>query len=94
MPFGMAHRKAAPGVRQLASEKGCTPAQLALAWLLTKPDVIPILGTSSVARLEENVRAADVRLTDSDIARIEQALPKGPAAGARYDPMMLDLVDR
>lgn len=81
-------------VRQLASEKGCTPAQLALAWLLTKPDVIPIPGTSSVARLEENVRAADVRLTDSDIARIEQALPKGAAAGARYDPIMLDLVDR
>src|SRR5262252_3266900 len=69
-------------VRQLASEKGCTPAQLALAWLLTKPDVIPIPGTSSVARLEENVRAADVRLTDSDIARIEQALPKAAAAGA------------
>ena len=81
-------------VRQLASEKGCTPAQLALAWLLTKPDVIPIPGTSSVARLEENVRAADVRLTDSDIARIEQALPKAAAAGARYDPIMLDLVDR
>src|SRR5215469_4361427 len=67
-------------VRQLASEKGCTPAQLALAWLLTKPDVIPIPGTSSVA--------------DSDIARIEQALPKAAAAGARYDPIMLDLVDR
>jgi aryl-alcohol dehydrogenase-like predicted oxidoreductase len=81
-------------VRQLAIEKGCTPAQLALAWLLTKPDVIPIPGTSSVARLEENVRAADVRLTDSDIARIEQVLPKGAAAGARYDPVMLDLVDR
>jgi aryl-alcohol dehydrogenase-like predicted oxidoreductase len=81
-------------VRRLASEKGCTPAQLALAWLLTKPDIIPIPGTSSVARLEENVRAADVRLTDSDIARIEQALPKGTAAGARYDPIMLDLVDR
>jgi aryl-alcohol dehydrogenase-like predicted oxidoreductase len=81
-------------VRELASEKGCTPAQLALAWLLTKPDVIPIPGTSSVARLEENARAANVRLTDSDIARIEQALPKGAAAGARYDPTMLDLVDR
>jgi aryl-alcohol dehydrogenase-like predicted oxidoreductase len=81
-------------VRQLASEKGCTPAQLALAWLLTKPDVIPIPGTSSVARLEENVRAVDVRLADSDIARIEQALPKAAAAGARYDPIMLDLVDR
>jgi aryl-alcohol dehydrogenase-like predicted oxidoreductase len=80
-------------VRRLASEKRCTPAQLALAWLLTKPDVIPIPGTSHVARLEENVRAADVRLTESDVERIEQVLPKGAAAGARYDPTMLDLVD-
>ena len=68
-------------VRQLASEKGCTPAQLALAWLLTKPDIIPIPGTSSEKRLEENIRAADVHLTETDVARIEQALPKGVAAG-------------
>jgi aryl-alcohol dehydrogenase-like predicted oxidoreductase len=80
-------------VRQLASEKGCTPAQLALAWLLTRQDVIPIPGTSSVTRLEENVGAADLRLTDQDVARIEQALPKGVAAGKRYDPAMLDLVN-
>jgi len=80
-------------VRQLASEKDCTPAQLALAWLLTRPDVIPIPGTSSAVRLEENVRAADVRLTESDIARIEQALPRGSVAGTRYDPAMLELVD-
>lgn len=81
-------------VSQLARERGCTPAQLALAWLLTKPEVIPIPGTSSVARLEENIRAVEVSLTDSDIARIEQVLPKGAAAGARYDPVMLHLVDR
>ncbi len=81
-------------VRQLASEKRCTPAQLELAWLLTKSEVIPIPGTSSMARLEENVRAVGVRLTESDIARIEQTLPKGAAAGTRYDPAMLDLVDR
>src|SRR5205823_8564641 len=47
----------ADGVREIANEKGCTPAQLALAWLLTRPDVIPIPGTSSVAWLVENVRA-------------------------------------
>lgn len=80
-------------VRELAGEKGCTPAQLALAWLLTKADVIPIPGTSSMERLEENVRAADVHLTEGDVARIEEALPKGAAAGARYDPAMLELVD-
>ena len=48
----------------------------------------------SVARLEENIRAVDVSLTDSDIARIEQVLPKAAAAGARYYPVMLDLVVR
>jgi aryl-alcohol dehydrogenase-like predicted oxidoreductase len=80
-------------VHQLANEKGCTPAQLALGWLLTKPDVIPIPGTSSAARLEENVRAIDVRLMEEDIARIERAFPRGAATGTRYDPAMLELVD-
>ncbi len=80
-------------VRELGIEKGCTPAQLALAWLLAKPDVIPIPGTSSTARLEENVQAIDVRLTKSDIARIEQALPRGAAAGTRYDPAMQELLN-
>jgi aryl-alcohol dehydrogenase-like predicted oxidoreductase len=81
-------------VRQLASEKNCTPAQLALAWLLRKPAVIPIPGTSSPARLEENVRALEVRLTERDAAQIEEALPKGAAAGTRYDADGLKLIDR
>ena len=80
-------------LREIADRKKCSPAQLALAWLLTRPDVIPIPGTSSRARLEENVRAADVELSDGDIASIEDMLPKA-AAGARYDPVMLDLVDQ
>ena len=81
-------------VRALAQQKGCTPAQLALAWLLTRPGVIPIPGTSSEARLVENVRAADVHLSQKDIEDIDQAVPFGAAAGARYDPAMLDLIDR
>jgi aryl-alcohol dehydrogenase-like predicted oxidoreductase len=81
-------------VRELAREKGCTPAQLALAWLLSsRPDVIPIPGTSSQDRLLENARAADLHLSESDIARIEAAVPRDAAAGERYDPAMLDLVD-
>jgi aryl-alcohol dehydrogenase-like predicted oxidoreductase len=80
-------------VREIADEKNCTPAQLALAWLLSKRDVIPIPGTSSLTRLEENVRAVEVELSDSDLAAIEDVLPKA-VAGARYDPVMLDLVDR
>jgi aryl-alcohol dehydrogenase-like predicted oxidoreductase len=80
-------------VREIANARHCTPAQLALAWLLLKPEVIPIPGTSSMARLEENVRALDVRLTAADIAQIEQALPKGAAAGTRYDPAGQVLVE-
>jgi aryl-alcohol dehydrogenase-like predicted oxidoreductase len=82
-------------VRALAEEKGCTPAQLALAWLIRRhDDVIPIPGTSSIKRLEENVGAVDVRLTAEDLDRIEQIAPKGAAAGARYDPAMLELTNR
>lgn len=80
-------------VRNLAIEKGCTAAQLALAWLLSRPHVIPIPGTSSIPRLEENVRAVNFSLTKSDIAQIEDSLPKGAVAGARYDPAMLRLVN-
>jgi aryl-alcohol dehydrogenase-like predicted oxidoreductase len=80
-------------VRAIAQEKGCTPAQLALAWLLRQDGVIPIPGTSNLERLEENVRAADVALTDADVARIS-ALSLGEAvAGARYDPAALTLLN-
>jgi aryl-alcohol dehydrogenase-like predicted oxidoreductase len=82
-------------VREVARQKGCTPAQLALAWLIRRhDDVIPIPGTSSIARLEENVAAVDVRLTPEDLERIERAAPKGAAAGERYNPEMLELTGR
>ena len=57
-------------------------------------DVIPIPGTSSIRRLEENVAALDVRLTVEDLDRIEQAAPAGAAAGERYTPEMLELTGR
>jgi aryl-alcohol dehydrogenase-like predicted oxidoreductase len=82
-------------IRELAEAKGCTPAQLALAWLLRRhDDVIPIPGTSSIARLEENVAAADVQLTAEELDRIERFAPKGAAAGERYAPEMLELTNR
>lgn len=81
-------------VRELAEEKGCTPAQLALAWLLIHHGVIPIPGTSSEARLVENARATEVGLSQNEIVRIEEALPRDAAAGARYDPGMLGLVEQ
>ena len=81
-------------VRRLAELKGCTPAQLALAWLLARTNVIPIPGTSSTKRLEENIGAVDVQLTRDDIDAIENVSPKGVAAGTRYNSAMLELVDR
>jgi aryl-alcohol dehydrogenase-like predicted oxidoreductase len=72
-------------VEQLARDKGCTPGQLVLAWLLAQgPDVVPIPGTKRRDRLEENVGAAAVRLSADEVARISDAVPTGAAAGLRY----------
>jgi aryl-alcohol dehydrogenase-like predicted oxidoreductase len=72
-------------IEGIAEDKGCTPAQLVLAWLLAQgPDVIPIPGTKHIARLEENLGALDVRLTAADVDRISAAIPLGAAAGTRY----------
>src|SRR6201988_4692400 len=69
----------------IAAEKGCTSAQLALAWLLAQgPDVIPIPGTKQIARLEENLGALRIRLTPAEVDRIGTAIPIGAAAGTRY----------
>jgi aryl-alcohol dehydrogenase-like predicted oxidoreductase len=82
-------------IRAIAEEKRCTPAQLALAWLLAKhEDVIPIPGTSSLERVEENAAAADILLAPQDVEQLERASPKGAAAGARYPSKLLDLVNR
>ena len=72
-------------VRAVADEVGCTPVQLALAWLLHQgDDVVPIPGTKRVAYLEENCAAADIRLTSDQLAALDEALPAGVAAGERY----------
>ena len=69
----------------IAKEKGCTPAQLTLAWLLAQgQDVVGIPGTRFAPRLDENVGALSVRLTDADVARISAAIPTGAVAGTRY----------
>ncbi|GAA3131563.1 aldo/keto reductase [Streptosporangium carneum] len=75
-------------VRKIAEEVGCTPAQLSLAWLLTRgEDVIPIPGTKRLRYLEENAAAADVTLTAGQIAALEAAVPAGGALGDRYPDM-------
>jgi len=82
-------------LKKMAEETGHTPAQLALAWLLSREEnVIPIPGTSNVRRLAENAAAADIRLSQADLAQIEEISPKGAAAGQRYNPAMLGLVNR
>jgi aryl-alcohol dehydrogenase-like predicted oxidoreductase len=69
----------------LASAKGCTPAQLALAWLLAQgDDIVPIPGTKRVTYLEQNLAALDVSLSADDLRRIDEIAPKGVAAGTRY----------
>lgn len=72
-------------VEKLAAEKRCTPAQLALAWVLAQgTDVVPIPGTKKVQYLQENIQATSVKLTPEEIRRIGESLPKGIAAGERY----------
>jgi aryl-alcohol dehydrogenase-like predicted oxidoreductase len=72
-------------VEEIAREKGCTPSQLALAWLLSRGgDIVPIPGTKHRTYLEENVKAVEVRLTAEDMHRIDEVAPLGVTAGTRY----------
>src|SRR5581483_12229979 len=75
-------------VEEIAREKGCTPAQLALAWVLARgDDIVPIPGTKRRRYLEDNAGAVDVELTPEELARLEAAFPKGATAGERYADM-------
>ncbi len=82
-------------VEKLASEKGCTPAQLALAWVLAQgSDVVPIPGTKKVQYLQENVQALSIKLSPEEIRRIGESLPKGIAAGERYAAAQMQRLGR
>jgi aryl-alcohol dehydrogenase-like predicted oxidoreductase len=82
-------------VRKIAAEKGATPGQLALAWLLARgDDIVPIPGTKRRKYLEENAGAVDITLTREDLRRIEEAIPRGSAAGERYSEQMMSTVNR
>jgi aryl-alcohol dehydrogenase-like predicted oxidoreductase len=75
-------------VEEMAGAKGCTPGQLALAWLLHQgDDVVPIPGTKRRSRLTENLAAVDVRLDDDDLVRLDHLAPPGAASGERYPDM-------
>ncbi len=82
-------------IEKIAAEKKCSPAQLALAWVLAQgDDVVPIPGTKRVKYLEENVSAVNVTLTSDDLKRIDEAVPPGATAGLRYPEAAMQSVNR
>jgi aryl-alcohol dehydrogenase-like predicted oxidoreductase len=82
-------------VEAMAKEKGCTTAQLALAWVLARgDDIVPIPGTKHVRYLDQNIGALEVRLSDEDLRRLDEILPPGAAAGQRYHERGMETVNR
>jgi aryl-alcohol dehydrogenase-like predicted oxidoreductase len=82
-------------LKRVADDKGATPAQIALAWLLAqRPYIVPIPGTTKLHRLEENIGAADIRLTEADLNAIDEAASHIPVEGDRYAPAQMAMVGR
>jgi aryl-alcohol dehydrogenase-like predicted oxidoreductase len=82
-------------IREMAREKGCTPAQLALAWVLAQgEDIVPIPGTKRRKYLDENVEALEVRLDRADLERLDEIMPPGAAAGQRYPEGGMAIINR
>jgi aryl-alcohol dehydrogenase-like predicted oxidoreductase len=82
-------------INEIAKQKGCTPGQLALAWVLAQgKDIVPIPGTKRRNYLEENVGALDVKLTAEDLKRIDELAPKGAASGGRYPEALMASLNR
>ncbi len=90
-----ANMRAAHAVQELATQKGATPGQVSLAWLLHKGEhIVPIPGTKRRIYLEENVAAAKLRLTPGEMQRLDAALPPEVVAGPRYNERLMAYVDR
>ncbi len=82
-------------IEEMAKNKGCTTAQLALAWVLAQEDFIfPIPGTKRIKYLEENIGAMNVKLTKKDLEELDAIAPKGVAAGMRYPEAMMGAVGK
>ena len=82
-------------LKRVAAEKGATPAQIALAWLLAqRPYIVPIPGTTKLHRLEENIGAAGIELTDSDLRQIDEGAARIEPEGERYAPEQMAMVGR
>ena len=79
----------------MAQEKGCTTAQLALAWVLAQgEDIVPIPGTKHVRYLDQNIGALEVKLGEEDLKRLDSIMPPGAAAGERYHARGMEAVNR
>jgi aryl-alcohol dehydrogenase-like predicted oxidoreductase len=90
-----ANMQAASKVRDLAADRGVTPAQVALAWLLHKgQDIVPIPGAKQRSHLEENIEASSLALSADEIELLDEAMPPGSTAGPRYDAERMAAVDR
>jgi aryl-alcohol dehydrogenase-like predicted oxidoreductase len=90
-----ANMRIVEAVKAIADEKQATPGQIALAWLLAQgPDVVPIPGTKRRRYLEENAKAASIKLSAADLEHIGRAAPAGGTAGPRYGERMMSLIDR
>jgi aryl-alcohol dehydrogenase-like predicted oxidoreductase len=82
-------------VKALAARKRCTPAQIALAWVLAQGnDIVPIPGTKRVKYLEDNLGALDVELSPDDLSALDELFPPGVAAGERYAPELMEMINR
>ncbi|MCU1236410.1 MAG: aldo/keto reductase [Candidatus Solibacter sp.] len=87
--------QAAATVREIAVQRGATPAQISLAWLLQQgDDIVPIPGTKRRSYLEENLQAASLVLSADELARLSAALPPGAVAGPRYNERLMSFIDR
>ena len=81
-------------VREIAASRGCTPSQLALAWVLRREDMVPIPGTKRVKYLEDNLGAVGVSLTEDELRRIDELFPVGAASGGRYQPASMQFIEK
>jgi aryl-alcohol dehydrogenase-like predicted oxidoreductase len=90
-----ANQRLAAAVTAFAAQKGCTPAQVALAWVLAQgDDIVPIPGTKRLSYLEDNLAALEIDLSGKECRQLEQAFPAGAAAGERCAPQAMKAIDR
>jgi len=89
------NKKLVDKISEIAKEENATPAQVAIAWLLAQgEDIIPIPGTKRTDRLEENIKAIDIKLSKEDLQKINEAAPVGSTAGTRYPTPMMNTVNK